>query len=303
MTAHPHTPDASEGRTLRPLVVVPTYEEAENLPHLLRRLHAAAPEAHLLVVDDDSPDGTGEIAERAAGEHPWIHVLHRTEKAGLGAAYLAGFAWALARNYDAVLEMDADLSHHPEDVPRLLDALVHSDVVLGSRWVPGGGVENWPAHRRLLSRGGSLYARLALGTRLRDATGGFRAYRREAMLALDLDSVASQGYVFQIELAQRALDAGLRVREIPIVFTERVRGQSKMRGGIVRESLMRLTWWGLSRRLERLAGLACRRGDRGLERGTDSGPGRELERELGRPERAGRHVTEPAGTQMSPGSV
>ncbi|GMA32338.1 hypothetical protein GCM10025875_23300 [Litorihabitans aurantiacus] len=153
-------------------MVVPTYDEIENLPVMLERLHAAAPQAHVLVVDDGSPDGTGTLAQERADATDWVHVLHRTEKAGLGAAYLAGFAWALARDYDAVMEMDADLSHHPEDVPRLLAALADADVVLGSRWVPGGGVENWPLHRRILSRGGSFVARLALEMPLRDATGG-----------------------------------------------------------------------------------------------------------------------------------
>lgn len=245
----------------RPIAVVPTYNEIENLPVLLERLHTAAPHVHVLVVDDASPDGTGELADQLAAAE-WVHVLHRTGKAGLGAAYLAGFAWAMSRDYDAVLEMDADLSHHPEDVPRLLEALADSDVVLGSRWVRGGGVENWPLQRRLLSRGGSLYARMALRISLRDATGGFRAYRREALERMELATVASQGYVFQIELGRRALAAGLRVREVPIVFTERVRGESKMNGSIVRESLVRLTWWGLELRLERLAGIARRRGDR-----------------------------------------
>ncbi|PWD50512.1 dolichol-phosphate mannosyltransferase [Serinibacter arcticus] len=257
---------ATRPEVQRPVVVVPTYDEIENLPVLLERLHAAAPQAHVLIVDDGSPDGTGVLAQERADELPWVHVLHRTSKDGLAAAYLAGFAWALARDYDAVMEMDADLSHHPEDVPRLLAALTSADVVLGSRWVPGGGVENWPLHRRVLSRGGSFVARIALEMSLRDATGGFRAYRRDAMTRLDLASVASRGYVFQIELAHRALDAGLVVTEVPIVFTERVHGVSKMSGGIVRESLTRLTWWGAERRLSRLAVAARRRGDRGPSR-------------------------------------
>lgn len=251
----------------RPLVVVPTYNEIENLPVLLERLHAAAPQVHVLIVDDGSPDGTGELADQLAVAE-WVHVLHRSDKAGLGAAYLAGFAWALARPYDAVLEMDADLSHHPEDVPRLLEALAEADVVLGSRWVRGGGVENWPVQRRLLSRGGSLYARMALKITLRDATGGFRAYRRTALERMELATVASQGYVFQIELGRRALAAGLRVREVPIIFTERVHGESKMDGSIVRESLVRLTWWGVELRLQRLAAIARRRGDRVAQPGT-----------------------------------
>lgn len=262
------TPDTSPARTpiRRPLVVVPTYDEIENLPILLERLHTAAPDVHVLVVDDGSPDGTGDYAQTSSEAADWIHVLHRTSKDGLGAAYLAGFAWTLARDYDAVMEMDADLSHHPEDVPRLLATLAEADVVLGSRWVEGGGVENWPLHRRVLSRGGSFVARVALEMPLRDATGGFRAYRRAAMEQLDLPTIASRGYVFQIELAHRALQAGLTVVEVPIVFTERVNGVSKMTGGIVRESLTRLTWWGLERRLQRLAGFARRHGDQGLDR-------------------------------------
>ena len=188
-----------------------------------------------------------------------MQVLHRTAKEGLGAAYLAGFRWALQRGYDAVVEMDADGSHQPEQLPRLLEALGHADVVLGSRWVPGGRVENWPAHRLLLSRGGNTYTRLALGIPVRDATGGYRAFRSTALEALDLDEVASQGYCFQVDLAWRAVQRGLRVVEVPITFVERVRGDSKMSGAIVRESLLRVTEWGARHRLAQLRGLARRR--------------------------------------------
>lgn len=230
------------------LVIIPTYNEVENIARVLERLHAAAPVVHALIVDDSSPDGTGLLAEQLAAEHDWVHVLHRPGKEGLGAAYLAGFAWGLKRGYDALVEMDADLSHHPEDVPRLLAALGGADVVLGSRWVPGGAVERWPLRRKVLSRGGNVYARLALGLPLRDATGGFRAYRREALLALDPGSISSSGYCFQVELAFRAVRGGMQVLEIPITFTERELGVSKMSKDIVLESVMRLSVWGMRER-------------------------------------------------------
>ena len=231
----------------RVLVVVPTYDERESLPRVAARLHAAVPEADLLVVDDDSPDGTGRVADALAAEQPWVHVLHRTAKQGLGAAYVAGFSWALEAGYDVVVEMDADGSHAPEQLPRLLAALEHADVVLGSRWVPGGEVVNWPWHRVLLSRGGNAWTRVALGLPLQDATGGFRAYRRCVLDALPLDEVASQGYCFQVDLAWRTWQAGFRVVEVPITFVERVRGESKMSRAIVLEALWRVTLWGASR--------------------------------------------------------
>jgi dolichol-phosphate mannosyltransferase len=233
------------------LVVIPTYNEADNVDRIVQRTLAAMPAVRVLVVDDESPDGTGEIAESLASKDARIHVLHGSGKQGLGAAYLAGFRWAIERGFDAVVEMDADGSHQPEQLPRLLDALRHADLVLGSRWVPGGTVENWPRHRKWLSRGGNHYVRLALGVPLRDATGGFRAFRRSALLALDLDDVASQGYCFQVDLAWRALRAGLTVVEVPITFVERERGHSKMSGSIVREALWRVTLWGLSNRRRR----------------------------------------------------
>jgi dolichol-phosphate mannosyltransferase len=230
----------------RVLVVVPTYNEADNIESIATRLHAAVPEAHLLVVDDGSPDGTGQIADRLAGRAPWVHVLHRTEKAGLGAAYIAGFGWARAHGYDVVVEMDADGSHGPEELPRLLTALGDADVVLGSRWVEGGRVVNWPRSREVLSRGGNWWTRLMLGVPLRDATGGFRAYRRTVLDTLALESVASQGYCFQVDLAWQAWRTGFRVVEVPITFVERVRGESKMSRAIVLEALWRVTWWGLA---------------------------------------------------------
>lgn len=236
----------------RVLVVVPTYDEAENLEHIVARVRAATPDADLLIADDNSPDGTGAIADGLAAVDDHVHVLHRAGKQGLGAAYLAGFAWALERDYGVVVEMDADGSHRPEDLTRLLDALVDADLVLGSRWVPGGRVVNWPRRRLLLSRGGNTYARVALGVPIRDITGGFRAFRRSTLETLDLAGVASQGYCFQVDLAWRAIRAGLRVVEVPITFVERERGTSKMSGPIVREALVKVTGWGLAARGERL---------------------------------------------------
>ncbi len=235
----------------RLLVVMPTYDEAENLREVAQRLHAAVPDAHLLVVDDASPDGTGIIADELATDDERVHVLHRSGKAGLGAAYVAGFRWAAERGYDVVVEMDADGSHAPEQLPRLLQALRDADVVLGSRWVPGGKVVDWPRSRQLLSRGGNAYTRLVLGLPLRDATGGYRAYRRQVLDALPLQQVHSQGYCFQVDLAWRAWRAGNRVVEVPITFVERARGSSKMSRDIVVEALWRVTVWGLSSRRSR----------------------------------------------------
>jgi dolichol-phosphate mannosyltransferase len=232
----------------RVLVCVPTYNELDNLPVIADRLHAAVPDAHLLVIDDGSPDGTGRLADALAAEHDWLHVLHRTSKAGLGAAYVAGFAWARDRGYDVVVEMDADGSHAPEELPRLLERLVDADLVLGSRWVEGGRVVNWPKSREVLSRGGNWWTRLMLGVPLQDATGGFRAYRREVLDALPLGDISSQGYCFQVDLAWQTWKAGYRVAEVPITFVERERGESKMSRSIVVEALWRVTWWGLSSR-------------------------------------------------------
>ena len=234
----------------RALVVVPTYDERENLPIVVARTLAATPDdVHLLVVDDASPDGTGELADEESARHARVHVLHRERKEGLGPAYLAGFSWGLERGYAAIVEMDADGSHHPEDLPRLLALLDDHDLALGSRWVQGGTVENWPRRRLLLSRGGNWYTRVALGIDIRDATGGFRAFRSEALQRIQLDDVASHGYCFQVDLVWRALQLGLRVVEAPIVFTERIHGVSKMDGAIVWESLRLVAWWGLRRRV------------------------------------------------------
>ena len=237
----------------RVLVVVPTYNEAVNLEPVLTRLRSAVPETDVLVVDDGSPDGTGAIADRIAAADAAVHVLHRAEKVGLGAAYIAGFRWALSAGYDAVVEMDADGSHAPEELPRLLAALRDADLVIGSRWVPGGSVVNWPWHRRALSRSGNLYTRALLGMGIRDATAGFRVFRRETLEFIHLEEVQSLGYVFQVELVYRTLRAGLRVREVPIEFVERVRGDSKMTPEVARESLVRITRWGLRQRFVRSA--------------------------------------------------
>ena len=236
----------------RVLVVIPTYQERENIESIVRRVGAAVPAAHVLVVDDGSPDGTGKIADELAEADERVHVLHRTAKNGLGAAYIAGFGWGLERGYDVLVEMDADGSHAPEQLPRLLGALAGADLVLGSRYVPGGAVVNWPRRREILSRGGNLYVRLALGIRLKDATGGYRAFRREVLESIEYAAVASQGYCFQVDLARRTLAAGFRVAEVPITFAERVRGESKMSGDIVREAFVRVGQWGVAERREQL---------------------------------------------------
>ncbi|HSK26348.1 MAG TPA: polyprenol monophosphomannose synthase [Jiangellales bacterium] len=245
------------------LVVVPTYQEAETVGPVLARLRAAVPEAHALVVDDNSPDGTGAVAERLTADDPHVHVLHRPVKAGLGSAYVAGFGWGLEQGFDVLVEMDADGSHPPEQLPRLLGALRHADLTLGSRYVPGGQVVNWPAHREALSRAGNTYARLLLGLPLHDATGGFRAYRRGLLESVELADVASEGYCFQVDLAWRAVLAGARVVEVPITFVERTEGASKMTSAIVREALWRVTVWGLIHRGGQARRLLAGTGGRG----------------------------------------
>ncbi|MCD6640286.1 MAG: polyprenol monophosphomannose synthase [Nocardioides sp.] len=239
-------------------MVIPTYNEAENLESIVQRLRLAQPDVDILVVDDNSPDGTGAIADRLAGQDPAVSVLHRTDKAGLGAAYLHGFAVALERGYDVIGEMDADGSHQPEQLGRLLSALEGADLVIGSRYVPGGSVVNWPTRRLLLSRGGNLYVRLLLGLKVRDATAGFRVFRRATLEKIQLDQVESAGYVFQTDLAYRTVCAGLRVEEVPIEFVERVRGDSKMTGQVASESLKKITRWGLQERRKQLRRLASR---------------------------------------------
>ena len=232
----------------RVAVIVPTYNERANIEAMVGRVRRAVPGADLLVVDDNSPDGTGELADKLAAEDSHIHVLHRERKAGLGAAYIAGFRWALEQDYGVVVEMDADGSHLPEELPRLLDALAGADLVLGSRYVPGGTVVNWPKSREILSRGGNTYARLMLGIKIKDATGGYRAYRASTLRKISLDEVESQGYCFQIDLAMRAIRAGLTVTEVPITFVERVHGSSKMSRAVVAEALWRVTVWGITGR-------------------------------------------------------
>jgi dolichol-phosphate mannosyltransferase len=237
------------------VVLIPTYNERENLEPIVSRLRAAVPEADVLVLDDNSPDGTGVIADQLAADDGQVRVLHRTNKEGLGMAYLAGFAWALERGYDVMVEMDADGSHQPEQLRFLLGALAGADVVLGSRWVPGGSVVNWPLRRKFLSVGGNVYVRVLLGMPISDATGGYRAYRASALRALDLHKVASQGYCFQVDLAWRAIRAGLRVVEVPITFVERTVGDSKMSQDIVNESLRSITMWGARYRLGQVRSL------------------------------------------------
>jgi dolichol-phosphate mannosyltransferase len=232
------------------LVVIPTYNEKENVELITGRTRAAVPELDILIADDNSPDGTGAIADRLANADARIHVMHRLGKEGLGAAYLAGFKWALDEGYDVIVEMDADGSHRPEDLPRLLDRLRTADLVLGSRWVEGGEVVNWPKSREFLSRGGNFYTRHAIKVPLRDATGGFRAFRATTLKALDLHAVGSQGYVFQVDMANRAVKRGLVVAEVPITFEEREYGTSKMSQRIVLEALWRVTVWGFDERVE-----------------------------------------------------
>jgi glycosyltransferase involved in cell wall biosynthesis len=237
----------------RVLVCIPTYNERDNLASMLSRVRAANPEVDVLVIDDGSPDGTGEIADQAAQTDPKVHVMHRTEKSGLGTAYVQGFEWGLDRGYDVLVEMDADGSHQPEQLKDLLGPLDPShgdpaDVVLGSRYVDGGEVKNWPRSRLLLSRGGNAYVRLVLGLPLRDATGGYRAYRSEVLRKLELTEVASTGYCFQVDLAWQAWRAGFHVVEVPITFIERTMGESKMSKSVVAEAFWRVAWWGIRSR-------------------------------------------------------
>jgi dolichol-phosphate mannosyltransferase len=233
---------------VRTLVVLPTYNEAGTIAEVIGRALASAPDADLLVVDDNSPDGTGAIADRIAAGERRVRVMHRPGKGGLGPAYLAGFRAGLDAGYDALIEMDADLSHHPEDLPRFLERAPTADLVIGSRYVPGGATENWSAFRRALSRAGTAYAKLMLRLPLADATSGFRLYRREVLEEISLPTITTQGYAFQIELAWRAWALGFHIVEIPIVFTERREGTSKMSKRIVAEALGRVFAWGLRRR-------------------------------------------------------
>ncbi|UNK44432.1 polyprenol monophosphomannose synthase [Arthrobacter sulfonylureivorans] len=238
---------------MRVVTIIPTYNEIESLPKTVARLRSAEPDSDILVVDDNSPDGTGALADRMAAEDAAIHVLHREGKAGLGAAYIAGFRWGLDAGYDVLVEMDADGSHQPEELTRLLSALREgADMAKGSRWIPGGRVVNWPIHRKAISLAGSLYSRLMLGVTIRDITGGYNAFKAQTLRTIDLDAVESVGYCFQIDLTWQTLKAGLTVREVPITFVEREYGDSKMSGGIVAESIVLVTKWGIADKWHRL---------------------------------------------------
>ncbi|GAB3311337.1 polyprenol monophosphomannose synthase [Epidermidibacterium keratini] len=232
---------------MRTIVVLPTYNEAASLRGVLGRLLGANPDIDVLVVDDGSPDGTGQIADEIASTDRRVHVLHRSAKTGLGDAYIDGFRWALAREYDVIGEMDADGSHQPEQLGRLRGAIEYADVVIGSRWVSGGTIKNWPRGREVLSRVGNIYIRRALGLRVRDVTAGYRLYRAGVLDTIELDGVVSHGYCFQTDLTRRAADAGFSIVEVPIDFVERELGESKMSGSIVTETLKNVTVWGLQR--------------------------------------------------------
>ena len=242
---------------MRVLVVLPTYNEAENVGRVLREIRRALPEGGVLVVDDGSPDGTADIAEQVAGEVGGIEVLRRPAKAGLGSAYRAGFAWGLARGWDAMVEMDADFSHEPAALPALVAPLAAgADLSVGSRYIPGGSIPNWSWHRRLLSEGGNRYAAVLLGMPVSDSTSGFRAYRADMLAQLDLGRIRADGYGFQIEMVHEVLLHGGTVVEVPIRFVDRVEGKSKMSGYIVVEALVLVTWWGLRRAVRALGRLA-----------------------------------------------
>lgn len=249
MSTAPEAVSADLGRVL---VIIPTYNELDALPLILSRVQNSVPTVEILIVDDNSPDGTGGIADQWVSENPGIHVMHRLGKGGLGAAYLAGFAWGLQQGFDVLVEMDADGSHQPEQLPSLLAALEYSDLVLGSRWVEGGGTENWSKNRELLSKGGNYYTKVMLGIDIDDSTGGYRAFKASALRSLDLHEVASQGYCFQVDLAWRAKQRGFVVTEVPITFVEREVGTSKMSRKIVTEALWRVTVWGVDRRAKAL---------------------------------------------------
>ena len=257
----PTTP-AGDAPSARTLVIIPTYDERDNLPGVVERLLTAAPDVSVLIADDNSPDGTGLVADQLAAQDPHdrISVLHRKGKEGLGAAYIAGFRWGLERGYTVVVEMDADGSHPPERLPAMLDAVdAGADLVIGSRYVPGGAVENWPWQRHVISRGGNVYSRIMLGVGIKDITAGYRAYRADALAELDLDAIESKGYCFQIDMTWRLLGNGREVTEVPITFTERTVGQSKMSESIFREAAMNVARWGWEKRQRQFAALLGRR--------------------------------------------
>ena len=240
---------------MKTLVIVPTYNEAEMLGETIARLRDAVPNADVLIVDDASPDGTGMLADEIASNDEAVSVMHRSGKQGLGKAYVAGFGWAIERGYEVIVEMDADASHQPEELPLILERIAEEDepdLVLGSRWVPGGAIVDWPRHREWLSRGGNVYVKAVLGLGVGDATGGFRAYRASALQAVGLDQVASTGYCFQVDMVRRVLDLPGKIVEVPITFVERREGTSKMNRAIVAEALWRVTGWGIKRRFNQL---------------------------------------------------
>ncbi|MCD2261907.1 polyprenol monophosphomannose synthase [Dietzia aurantiaca] len=245
----------------RTLVIIPTYDERDTLPVVVERLLAAAPDVSVLIADDNSPDGTGEVADRLAAEDPRgrITVLHRKGKEGLGAAYIAGFRWGLARDYTVLVEMDADGSHPPERLPAMLEAVdAGADLAIGSRYVPGGSIVNWPWQRHVISRGGNVYSRIMLGVGIKDITAGYRAYRAGALAELDMDSIESKGYCFQIDMTWRLLGNGRKVVEVPITFTERTVGHSKMSESIFREAAVNVARWGWQKRRRQLRELLGR---------------------------------------------
>ncbi|GAB3270269.1 polyprenol monophosphomannose synthase [Kineosporia babensis] len=258
----------TQARSGRVLVIIPTYNELENLPLIVRRLRAAEPSAHVLVADDNSPDGTGKLADQLAEADDHVHVMHREGKQGLGAAYIAGFRWGLEHGYDVLVEMDADGSHPPEQLPDLLDRIeAGADLAIGSRYVAGGSSVNWPKRRQLLSKGANTYVALALNLHVKDSTAGFRAFRATTLEKIDLDDVDSQGYCFQVDLTMRAIRRGLRVDEVPITFVEREHGTSKMDQAIVVEALWRVTRWGVRYRTTQVSEQARRVADRSPRRG------------------------------------
>jgi dolichol-phosphate mannosyltransferase len=225
---------------MKTLICMPTYNEIENIREIIEAVHAVVPEFEILVIDDNSPDGTGQVADELAGKDDRIHVLHREGKEGLGKAYIAGFKWALERDYSAIFEMDADFSHQPKYLRPMRDALETFDVVVGSRYVAGGDTENWGFLRKLISKGGGLYARLILGLGVRDLTAGFVLWRREVLETMELNRIEASGYVFQIEMKYRAAQAGYRIHEHPIIFPDRVAGESKMSPDIALEAVTRV---------------------------------------------------------------
>src|SRR5579859_3206438 len=248
-----------DSATSRVVIVMPTYNERQNLEIIVGRIRDAVPDADLLVVDDNSPDGTGDLADKLAERDASVQVMHRTEKAGLGRAYVAGFTWALDAGYDLIVEMDADGSHRPEDLPRLLETSASADAVIGSRYVPGGTVVNWPKSREFLSKGANLYNRIMLGVRVKDATGGFRVYRAETLRKIDLRGIQSAGYCFQIDMTLRVLQGGMTITEVPITFVERERGASKMSNTVIIEAFTRVARWGIGARLHGHSAASIRR--------------------------------------------